>query len=539
MELFRISGAFGSWELEIGSYRLRDMGRRLAVVLILVLVLAGGFLALRGALHPDAMRRAAEARLSTLLGQAVTIGSMRVSLLPVPAVVGSGVTVGTERDRPDITLDRIRIVPRLGSLFGGPYTIREIVLDGLSVSIVREPPGRWRFPSIVPAAGGDSTAGVVVERVRLSGGRVRVLVSTPGQGVRETSSISGIEGEAVADGAGIRVSPLRGTVGGSPISGEAIVTPAEARMDFKMDRIDGGDLGVVLGLAAAEPPDAVTLTKPAAASMSIRIDRLKSRLSGTGSVRAPEVGLYGLRLQSLEAPVTTDGTRLTFNPATFALYGGTHKGGLVVDLARTPPRWTLDSAVTGVDAGDFLAALSGRDQRVDGSAGATAALRGTVGEAIPQTLDGRMRVNIANGVIREFPLLAAINRALRLAEGDLRDTRFERLTATLVFAGASFATTDDLAFDAREVRVEAAGRLGFDRSLNLAGQAVLSADRSASAIRSVRELSGLRNANGEIELPLRITGSLDAPSIGIDLQAAIARSLKQELRRRLRDFIRQ
>src|SRR5687767_14852374 len=117
------------------------MGRRFAAVLILVLVLvaAGGFLAVRGALHPDAMRSAAEARLSTLLGQPVSIGTLRVSLLPVPAVIGSGVAVGTERDRPDITLDRIRIVPRLGSLFRGPYTIREIVLDGLSVSIVREP----------------------------------------------------------------------------------------------------------------------------------------------------------------------------------------------------------------------------------------------------------------------------------------------------------------------------------------------------------------------------------------------------------------
>ena len=168
---------------------------------------------------------------------------------------------------------------------------------------------------------------------------------------------------------------------------------------------------------------------------------------------------------------------------------------------------------------------------------------------MPRGLEGRMTVNVANGVIREFPLLSAINRALRLAEGDARDTRFERLSATLAFAGnvvrpsadalgPGHATTDDLVMLAREVRVEAAGRIGFDRSLDLAGVAVLSPERTASAIRSVRELSGLRNDRGELELPLTITGTLDNPTFGIDLKAIIARSIKEELRRGIRKLFR-
>ena len=138
---------------------------------------------------------------------------------------------------------------------------------------------------------------------------------------------------------------------------------------------------------------------------------------------------------------------------------------------------------------------------------------------------------------------------MRLAEGDSRDTRFERLSATLAFAGRvartaadaagpGHATTDDLVLQAREVRVEAAGRIGFDRSLDLAGVAVLSPERTARAIRSVRELSGLRNDRGELELPLTITGTLDNPSFGIDLKAVIGRSIKEELRRRIRDLFR-
>jgi hypothetical protein len=54
----------------------------------------------------------------------------------------------------------------------------------------------------------------------------------------------------------------------------------------------------------------------------------------------------------------------------------------------------------------------------------------------------------------------------------------------------------------------------------------------------VRELSGLRNDRGELELPLTISGSLDDPSFGIDLQAVIGRSIKEELKRRIRDLFR-
>lgn len=168
---------------------------------------------------------------------------------------------------------------------------------------------------------------------------------------------------------------------------------------------------------------------------------------------------------------------------------------------------------------------------------------------MPRSLEGRMHVNVVNGIIREFPMLAAINRALQLAEGDTRDTRFERLSATLVFAGrlartaaeaagSGHVTTDDLVIDAREVRVQASGRIGFDRSLDLSGVAVVSPERSASAIRSVRELSGLRNERGELEIPLTITGTLDEPFFGIDLKAVVARSIEEELRRRLRRFLR-
>ena len=532
------------------------MRRRLFILAALLLAAGvGAWLVVRSTLNPEVIRRAVESRLSAALGQPVSIGGVRVSVFPVPAVIGSDITIGSRRktpdplaplvEPPDLELQRIRIVPRIRSLFRGPYVIRHATLEGLTVRIVREV-GGWTFPGVVPVPGGDEASGLIVERVRVTGARIRVLARARGL-IEQTSLIEDIEGDAVADASGLRLSPIRGRIGSSGITGDAVMNAQEARLDFRMPEVKSQDLAAVLGLTATDAPGFVTLPKPASVSLAIRIDRLKSRLSGTGALRAPDLSVYALRLQNVETPIRTDGVRITFDPMTFSMYGGSHTGKVVVDLPRSG--WTLDGKMTGVDVGRFLAAYSGRDAHLDGTASTTASLHAGIRDPLPRGLEGRMQVNVADGVIREFPLLAAINRALRLAEGSPRDTRFERLSATLAFAGPrprtpaeafgpGHATTDDLLLQARDVRVEAAGRIGFDGSLDLAGLAVLSPERSAEAVRSVRELSGLRNDRGNLELPIRISGTMDNPAFSIDLKAAVGRSIKEELRRRFQDLFR-
>ena len=509
--------------------------RRKLLVAAIVLVLAAGFILVRAALNPDAIRTAAEARLTAMLGQPVRIGEVSASMFPTPAVVGANISIGADPERAELTLEGIRIVPRLRSLVSGPYTIREVALVGLSLRIVREADGQWRFPSVVPAPGDGGDAGVVVERVRLTGGLIRVFEESR-EGLRETSRISEVEAEAVAEGSGLRISPLEGSIGGSAVSARVTVNPSDVQATFTLPQVRGEDLPAVLGLAATEPPPFVTLTEPAAVDMSVVLDRTAGRLKGTGKLRAPRLRFYSLQLTGLEAPIVTDGVKLVFSPATFGLYGGTQHGALTVNLSGAAARWTLDSQVSGVDVGDFLRDLVGETQQVDGTGTGSALVSGRVGDAMPAGLGGRSRVTIGDGVIRGFPLLATINRALRLAEGDSRDTRFDRLSATFRFAGA--AETDDLVLLAREARVEAAGRIGFDGALALRGVAVLSPERTETAIRSVRELTGLRNDRGELELPLTIDGTIDAPSFRVDLKAALGRSIKEELRRRMRNLFR-
>jgi hypothetical protein len=510
---------------------------RIAVVLVVVIA-AVFFLLVRSLLNADALRGAAESRLSTMLGQPVHIAEIGISLLPTPAAVGSRITIGSSPESPELTLERIRIVPRIASLIRGPYVIRDVILDGLAVRITREASGRWRFPPVVPVAGGTTGGGVTVERVRLRGGRVRVFSADTPDLLVEASSIDDIDGEAIANADGLRVAPLSGRVGGSQVSGTATVHPREAVLDFSMPAIAPEDLPAVIGLSATDAPEFVKLGKPANAKMSVRINRTTGSLTGTGSLAAPEVEFFSLQLSNLASPIATDGAQITFAPATFGLYRGNHRGKMVIQLSRTRARWVSESTLKDIDVSEFLAALTGRDQRVDGTASASATLHAPLGGPMPRSLAGRVQLTIANGIIREFALLAAINRALRLAEGSGRDTQFDRLAGTFVLSESDFATTNDVVMVARDMRVQATGRIGFERWLDLDGLAIFSPERTAEAIRSVRELSALRNEKGELELPIKIGGTLDAPSFGIDIQAALGRSLRDELRRRWRGLFR-
>lgn len=514
------------------------MRRLLILLAALVVALAGALLFVRQSLLQDELREAVEARLSRTLGQPVSIGSLGFSVTPRVAVTGRDVVIGSQAvTAPALGVGSIRILPQLRPLFSGDVVIDDVELTGLEVAVLRDDEGRWHLPAAMPAPTGESDGGLVVERVSVADARVRIFERGTAGDVTERGAIDALHAALTSDADVVRLSSIRGRIGSASVLGEARVSPDAVDLELSAEAISDDDLPAFLGLIGAERPDVLRLAAPATLAATLRMDRASAALSGTGTIRAPEVVVDPLRLQQLESPFTLEGSRLSFAPARFTLYDGAHEGTLRVDLARTPAAWTMDGRLTGLNAGAFLNTLNGSDQRLDGTASMDAALAGSIGEPLTQTVRGRARIDVADGVIRDFPLLAAINKVVRVAGQAGPDTRFERLSATLDVASGA-ATTDDLVLELDQLRVEAAGRIGADRSVDLRGVAILSRQRAADAVARVRELARLRNADGEMALPLTITGTLDDPSFGIDVAAALKRGLADELRRRLRRIIR-
>lgn len=512
--------------------------RRIIIAVSIVAALAvAAIVGLLQSLAGGRLRAGVESRLSTMLGQSVTIGHLGIELFPRIALAGGNVRVGEARAQaPALHVRSVRILPRIRSLWAADVVIEAVELDGFVVSVLRDHENRWHVPPAVPAPTEGGARGVTIEHVRIADGVVRVFDENNDRGVTETSSISDVQTEVNVEAGGLRLAPIAGRIGRARISGEARTDAAATRVAFSAEAISDDDLPVFLRLLGTERPAFLRLPEPASASIAVHVNRATSRFDGKGVLRAPQVLLGNLRLQRFEAPFMVQQTALEFRPTAFAMYGGAHDGIVTVDLASTPPTWATDSRVSNLAVGEFLHALTGSDQRLDGTASIAGALRGHVGEPLERTLRGRVNIVVNNGVVRNFPLLATIDRALRVAQQGSGDTQFERLSATLSVAGGQ-ATTSDLVLQSGDVRVEAEGRIGADRSVALRGRAAVSADRVSRAITSVHELARLKNARGEIELPLTISGSLDAPSISVDVAAAIKQGLADEIRRRLRRLI--
>ena len=268
--------------------------------------------------------------------------------------------------------------------------------------------------------------------------------------------------ELVMTSGGLRLPPLTGRVGGAAISGEAETDPQSVRLTFSAPAIRDADLHVLFGLLAASRPAVVREDEPAAASVSARIDRATSRLTGSGTLWAPALTIQPLRLQQLNAPFVIQGSQLTFAPTTFTISGGSHEGRFTLMLGDAPA-WTMDGVVRDLDVGALLDTVAGRDAKLDGRGRIDAKLKGRFEPGFLTRMEGGAQLVVSNGVRHDFPLLAAVNRALRLSEGDGQDTRFEALSASLVIARGT-ATTDDLVIQAGYVgAAPTAGSASIDR----------------------------------------------------------------------------
>jgi uncharacterized protein involved in outer membrane biogenesis len=492
-------------------------------------------LAIRGSLIADFVREIAESRLSTALSQPVAIGQLGFSFSPRPAFTGSDVRVGdAARQAPAVKLDRVEVFPVLRSFLQGPIHIREVHLNGFTVSILRDAGGRWRAPAVFPAPIRGASGGIGIDRVRVAGGRLLIFEDANGA-VHERSRIDDLRTELLMGPEGLRLAPLTGRVGGAAISGEAATDSQSVRLDFSASAIRDADLPALFGLLTASRPAVLRVDEPAAASVSVSIHRSTARLRGIGTLRAPALTIDPLRLQQLNAPFVVEGTQLTFAKTTFMIYGGSHEGRFVLTLGDAPA-WLMDGRLRDIDVGALLDTVAGRDAKLEGRGRIDAELKGRFEPGFLTRMGGVVRLLVSNGVLQDFPLLATVNRALRLSEGDAQDTRFESLSASLAIA-AGAARTDDLVMQAGHLRAVLSGEIGFDRSVNLRGRAIVSAERVAAAVDSVHELARLRNARGEVVLPLTITGSLDAPKFDIDMGSVIREGVVDELKRRLRRLI--
>lgn len=521
---------------------VRTRGRRRGCLIALVAALALTLLVvfgLRRVLDSAGFRAEVSARLSAAIGQPVTVGTIDFDWLPVPAVAASDITVGSAEGRPvpSLALEAIRIVPRLSSLLSRPIAIERVELVGLALRALRDREGRWQLPlPALPPANRGGPARVEIGEVILRDGLLSVTdEGVPGQG-RDAPSIRDIRARVRQNGSVMRLEDLTAAIGESAVSGRGSAGPEGLRLSLAWSRLRAGDLPEVCALAGIEATPGTSIEGDRPLTLDVVIDA-SGALTALGRVAATRATFQLLDLSQLQSPLQLAGNRLVLDPVTFNAYGGSHRGRLTARLGVTPIAWVLDTRIDNVDLRQFVNDTTTVPDSLSGTGMLRGRLEGVLLEPMLDRATGRMEVVLTKGAIHNFPLVAAVNSALKVAEGDTRDLRFETLTATMAVANGG-AVTDDLVVRSGELTVTASGTLGFDHSLDFRGRVIFSADKAAELVRSVKEAARLRNAKGEIEVPVVVSGTVTDPRYAVDVAGLLKRGLQDELERRLKKGLR-
>jgi uncharacterized protein involved in outer membrane biogenesis len=535
----------------------RRSGCLLVVAIAALLLLGAGFAAYR-ALDTDALRGLAERQASGLLGEPVTIGRMRVHLFPVPAVVGTDVRTGSgdTSDGPSVSVRAIRILPQWRTLVSKPLVIDAVEIEGLGIVVRRDREGRWILPGAASGSGstgGGSTGGggavggvpglpggpasqaLAVRRVGLRDGRIalRDAVLRTREGSAEVAVISGIHAELTQRPDGGGTLSMRAALGGSPLTGAIEMGPQALSGSLRSASLRNDDLPALFALLGSSAPTTLAIAGAAPLDLAVQVARDTGAMTASGQLKAARVQFGTLAVTNVAAPFRATASEVVVDPLTFAAYAGTQRGRLRVRHDQVPAEWALDTRADGLDINAFLAANTTAANRLLGTARIDARLQGTAAAPVERYMSGTMDVALSNGVIRNFALLATLNRALRITGGNDTDTHFERLSATLNLGGGVMRTRN-ASLHAGELTALAAGALGFDRTIGMSGTATFSREASARMVASIREVSAASNAEGEVEVPFRVTGPLDSPAFAINTEALLGRAIRKEIDRNIR-----
>ncbi len=284
-------------------------------------------------------------------------------------------------------------------------------------------------------------------------------------------------------------------------------------------RIVGLDADHFLPARKAENP-----TAEAAAEKKPFLNVAKLRaITLDGRIVAERLKYKGLRLTSLNLPVTARGGVLDVGPAEARLYDGEVTGSLRVDARGAEPRTTLSARVTGLRLQPYLSDRAGKASAYAGALDlhtlSPLTGQGASLYAIKRGLCGKVHFSVRDGVFPGVNLLSVARDSTRkrgLVRASTNDsTRFGSVDGTAVIAGG-VAHVADLDFKAPFLRVS--GCVDAD----------LTTKQTAGELRLrvVPSTTGQGGGSGVVGLPvpLRVSGPYDNPTFTTDYLRSIGQT---------------
>ena len=491
------------------------MRKLLIAVLALLVLLAGGYYLLQWLLVSDVMRAELERQLSTYLQQPVTIKSARAAIFPRVALALDSVVVGAQQS---ISLGEVRIVTGLRPLLSRRVEQAEIRVRNGRLTL---PLPFTLTPDVGPAVSGPAAVALIsIQSIELRG----ITFVSGGQEwqVDADSAVNGDRLDVSELTASGPTTKLRATGALTSIRGLKGEFTAQAE-PLGVDEL----LAFGSGLSRGPTPGG---SAPAAAA--------PTPINLTITLTAPTGRMAGYDFRGLTTTATISPAGLALAPLKVSSFGGNFAGRLDVDTSRATPAMRLAGRVDSLDVPTVLQA-AGSQGGITGTLGGTVTLSasGTETQALLRSARGSVAAAIVNGTMPGLDLVRPIVLAFGKPSGAppaASGSTFTRLGGNFALADGAL-TSDDLMMASRDFDLAGRGAVHLaSGALSARTSIVLSPELTSQAGVDLRRYA---QENGRVVVPATLSGTLQQPSVSLDVAAAAQRALTNELQRRSRSLL--
>lgn len=314
---------------------------------------------------------------------------------------------------------------------------------------------------------------------------------------------------------------------------------ATQALEFAL-KVDKLDADRYLPPEASGPAEAPKPGQPAKSGPSkdlnateIPVEALEN-LNATGTLDVAELKLKGATLRDVRLKV--DGPKGA--PKQIALQTKAFGGQIDTQTRVVPgqrPTYALNTSISALQLAPVLQTFVGKDY-VSGLGNLKLDLNSgghTVGD-LRKALNGDLSLNFENGAVKGFNLGQILRRAQATLKGEqLAVNEPEQTDFTAISFAAKIVNgilkSDQLNAMSPLFRVNGSGEIDLvNETLNYLASPAVAATAKGQGGKGLDELAGL-------VIPIKLTGSLFAPSYKLDLQTALKQKAGDELRGRVAD----
>src|SRR6476661_8659269 len=319
----------------------------------------------------------------------------------------------------------------------------------------------------------------------------------------------------------------------------------QVQFTLNVDKVNVTELQQTFNAAPAQPKRAALehdfwsiVPKANAQANNSAQPSLLNKMTGGGTVTIGTIQYDDLILNNAHSNVTLDHGLIKLNPVTADLYNGKENGSIIIDMRPAQPVYTVNLKTDKVDANKLISSVSDVKQTIYGmlASNVNASFSSSSSANIARSLNGSMAINLTNGRLMNINLLhelASVGKFLGANFDAAKNfTDLVQLTGNFDVKNG-VAQTNNLNAVIDGGTLAAAGLVNLaDQSLNLHVTTVL--NKALSQQVGGTQVGGymntaLANNQGELVMPVIITGTFQHPRVAPDLQQIAQMKLKNML----------